>query len=86
MQEEQASYQDKAGDRYNRKPHFDLLSHAVAHSIEFLNTVRDVIREDAPEAEAAWFGPLEKISLRIGETLNHVLPIFEAEEEAETNA
>ena len=83
MAEEGALYQDEIDDRYNRKPHFDMVSHAVAQSIEFLHNVRASIKEDAEEGEAAWFGPLVKISLRLGESMNHALHVFESEERTE---
>ena len=86
MDEERASYQDKVEDRYNRKPHFDMLSHAVAQTIEFLHNVRAMIKAEAEESEAAWFGPLVKISLRLGEALNHALTVFESEEQADDSA
>jgi len=77
MEEELAQYNENRRQRYLWKPHFDALSHAVARAVEVLRSVRDHMRADAPEEEAAWFGPLLHTAVRVGISLNHVAPAFE---------
>ncbi|MCI0403787.1 MAG: hypothetical protein L0212_09715 [Acidobacteria bacterium] len=77
IEEELAQYNQCRDQRYLWKPHFDALSHAVARSVELLSAVRGLLRPDAPEEEAAWFGPLLHTSVRLGIALNHANPVFE---------
>ncbi len=77
IEEELAQYDQCRDQRYLWKPHFDALSHAVARSVELLSSVRGLMRPDAPEEEAAWFGPLLHTSVRLGIALNHANPVFE---------
>ena len=76
MEEELALYQEKRGDRYLSKPHFDFLSYGVARSLNLLTTIRSLIRIDGTEAEAAWFRGLLQLALRLANTLNHLAPVF----------
>lgn len=76
MEEELEAYREKAGEKYVWKPHFDMLSHAVARSVELLHVIRSILHDEAPQEEATWFGPLITVALRLGESLNHVLPVF----------
>ena len=76
MEEELEAYREKAGEKYVWKPHFDMLSHAVARSVELLHVIRSILHDEAPQEEATWFGPLISVALRLGESLNHVLPVF----------
>jgi hypothetical protein len=77
IEEELAQFDQCRDQRYLWKPHFDALSHAVARSVELLSAVRGLMRPDAPEEEAAWFGPLLHTSVRLGIALNHANPVFE---------
>jgi len=77
MEEELAQYNENRRQRYLWKPHFDALSRAVARAVEVLRSVRDHMRPEAPEEEAAWFGPLLHTAVRVGISLNHVAPAFE---------
>lgn len=77
MEEELAQYNENRRQRYLWKPHFDALSHGVARAVDVLRSVRDHMRADAPEEEAAWFGPLLHTAVRVGISLNHVAPAFE---------
>ncbi len=74
--EEVVRYQRTRDDRYLWKPHFDLLSYAVVRSVDLLKTIHGLVREDIPAEEAAWFGPLLQISLRLATTLNKLIPVF----------
>ncbi|MGH2670805.1 MAG: hypothetical protein ACRDH5_17120, partial [bacterium] len=77
VEEELAQYQETRDDRYLWKAHVDLLSYAVARSVDLLATVRTLLREDAPAAESAWFAPLHETARRLGATLARVYPIFD---------
>ncbi len=79
MEEELEAYREKSNERYIWKPHFDMLSHAVARSVELLHVIRSILHDEAPQEEATWFGPLITVALRMGESLNHVLPVFAPE-------
>ena len=76
MEEELALYQEKRGDRYLSKPHFDFLSYGVARSLNLLTNIRSLIRIDGTEAEAVWFRGLLQLALRLANTLNHLAPVF----------
>jgi hypothetical protein len=77
IEEELAQFNQARDQRYLWKPHFDALSHAVARSAELLASIHALMRPDAPEEEAAWFGPLLHTSVRLGIALNHASPVFE---------
>ena len=81
LEEELAAYKGRETDRYLWKPHFDLLSHGVSRTVELLHVIRSLIHDEAPQEEATWFEPLVKVALRIGESLNHALPVFTPKEE-----
>ncbi len=76
MEEELAQYQETRDDRYLWKAHVDLLSYAVARSVDLLAGIRTLLREDVPAAESAWFGPLRDTARRLGTTLARVEPVF----------
>lgn len=77
IEEELTRYQQVRAERYLWKTHFDHLSYAVVRALDLLKAIRELIRPGAPEAEAAWFGPLLQTALRLGNTLNRVRPVFE---------
>lgn len=81
-EEELARYRQARSDRYLWKTHFDLLSYSIGRSVELLQTIRGLIREGAPEGEAAWFGPLLQTALRLATLLNKVGPVFEGAQAA----
>jgi hypothetical protein len=76
MEEELAQYKETSEDRYLWKAHLDVLSYAVARTVELLNDIRGLLREDAPKAEAAWFDSLLHVALRLGTALNRLTPVF----------
>lgn len=78
LEEELVRYERTRGDRYLWKTHFDLLSYAVVRAVDLLKAIRQLIRPDAPPAEAAWLNPLLQTALRLANTLNRVAPVFEA--------
>lgn len=77
IEEELTRYQQTRHDRYLWKTHLDLLSYAVVRSLDLLKTINDLIRVEAPEAEAVWFPELLQTALRLGAMLERVAPVFE---------
>jgi len=76
MEEELSHYEESRDDRYLWKAHLDVLSYAVARSVELLKDIRALLREDAPRGEAAWFDSLLQTALRLGTTVNRLSPVF----------
>lgn len=76
MEEEYALYEKTRGDRYQWKPHFDLLSYAVERAHDQFHTIHGLLQAGGPAQEAAWFPALVNIAGRLLQTLEKLAPVF----------
>lgn len=75
MEEELVLHQKNRSDRYQWKPHFDLLSYALARTHEQLQTILGVLQAGPPE-EAGWFAALVNTAQRLVQVTDKVAPVF----------
>lgn len=76
MEEEFVLYQNNRADRYQWKPHFDLLSYAVERAHDQLHTIHGMLQAGGSAKEAAWFDVLVNTAKRLFQTLEKIAPVF----------
>ncbi|MFQ5925802.1 MAG: hypothetical protein ACE5MH_00015 [Terriglobia bacterium] len=76
MEEEYVLYQENRGERYQWKPHFDLLSYAVERTRDQLHTIHGMLQAGGLGEEAAWFPALVNSAQRLVRVLEKIAPAF----------
>lgn len=76
MEEEHTLYEKNRPDRYQWKPHFDMLSYAVEHTHDQLHTIYGLLEEGGPPTEATLFPALVNTAQRLLKVLEKVAPVF----------
>ncbi len=76
MEEEYVLYQQSRGDRYQWKPHLDMLSYAVERAHEELQSIHGLLELGGPEEEAAWFPALVNTAKRLLTVMEKIAPVF----------
>jgi hypothetical protein len=77
VEEALAHFKEIREERYLWKAQLDVLSYSAARAVELLALMRGLHRKGVPAGEAAWSASLLRTALRLGMTLNRVLPAFE---------
>lgn len=76
MEEEFILYQNNRADRYQWKPHFDLLSYAAERTHDQLHTIHGMLQAGGSAKEATWFDVLVNTAKRLFQTLEKISPVF----------
>jgi len=76
MEEEYVLYQQNRGDRYQWKPHMDMLNYAVERAHEELQTIHGLLELGGPEEEAVWFPALVNTAKRLLTVMEKIAPVF----------